>query len=114
MRIPVRLAVGFRDRGQLSGSLMTDLSRGGVFVETDRPAEIGTRVELRLSIAASGEELAIPAEVVSQNTGPDLSSPRPGMGLRFLAMSDAARREIDALYERTLAEAAEAIEKERG
>ena len=52
------------------------------------------------------------AEVVTQNTGADLAAPRAGMGLRFLEMDPQTRTRIDALYERKLAEAAEAVEKE--
>ncbi len=106
VRVPVRLRVSFRNQGELSGSLITNLSRGGVFVATDRPAEIGTRLELRLHIEESGEEIDVPAAVVSQNVGPNLESECSGMGLRFLEMKPEVAQQIEALYERKLREAA--------
>jgi len=106
LRVPVKLLVSFADLGELEKSLMTNLSRGGVFIATDRPAEIGTRLELRLHIEDSGEEIDVPGEVVSRNVGPDFESGRSGMGLRFLEMEPETARKVEALYERKLGEAA--------
>jgi Tfp pilus assembly protein PilZ len=102
---------------------MTNLSRGGVFIATDRPAEIGTRLELRIHIEDTGEEIArlelrihiedtgeeidVPGQVVSQNVGPNFESGQCGMGLRFLEMKPEVGRKVEALYERKLKEAAE-------
>ena len=85
---------------------MMNLSRGGFFVATDRPAEIGTRLELRLHIEDSSEEIDVPAEVVSRNVGPNLASGQSGMGLRFLEMKPEVAGKVQALYERKLEEAA--------
>jgi uncharacterized protein (TIGR02266 family) len=106
VRVPVRLRVSFTDLGELRESLMTNLSRGGVFIATDRPAEIGTRLELRLHIENTGEEIDVPGEVVAQNLGPQFESGRSGMGLRFLEMKPEVSRKVEALYERKLEEAA--------
>jgi uncharacterized protein (TIGR02266 family) len=106
LRVPAKLRVSFTDLGELKASLMINLSRGGVFVATDRPAEIGTRLELRLHIEESGEEIDVPAAVVFRNVGPNLGSGQSGMGLRFLEMKPEVARKIQALYERKLEEAA--------
>ena len=107
VRVPVRLRVSFTNLGELGASLMTNLSRGGVFIATDQPAEIGTRLELRLHIEDTGEEINVPGEVVSQNMGPNFESGQSGMGLRFLEMKPEVARKVEALYERKLKEAAE-------
>jgi uncharacterized protein (TIGR02266 family) len=107
VRVPVRLRISFTDLGELRGSLMTNLSRGGVFIATDRPAEIGTRLELRIHIEDTGEEIDVPGQVVSQNVGPNFESGQCGMGLRFLEMKPEVGRKVEALYERKLKEAAE-------
>ena len=54
VRIPTRLAVAFRSSGELRSSLMTNLSRGGVFIATEQPVEIGTHLELQLRIEETG------------------------------------------------------------
>lgn len=79
---------------------MTNLSRGGLFVVTDHRVEIGTRLALRVRIDETGEELAIPAEVASHNTGARLKPSTPGMGMRFLELPSDVRKKIDDLYER--------------
>lgn len=107
VRVPVSLKVGFHDLGELRRSLMTNLSRGGLFVADDQPPEIGTRLDLRIQIEDSGREIAVHAEVVSVNVGPQLLPGTRGMGLRFLELDAATEQEISALYERHLAAAAE-------
>lgn len=106
VRIPTRLTVTFRDERELRSSLMTNLSRGGVFIATERPAEIGTTLELRIDLAASGDHIDVPAEVVSLNVGPGLGPSRRGMGLRFRPAGEEMQRKLDELYERQLKEAA--------
>lgn len=106
VRIPTRLTATFRDEAELRSSLMSNLSRGGVFVATDRPLEIGASLELRIDLADSGESLEVPVEVVSCNVGPNFDRSQRGMGLRFRPTSDEMQRKLDALYERQLKEAA--------
>ena len=106
VRVPTKLAVSFVDKRQLRSSLMTNLSRGGVFIATERPAEMGTVLELRIDVSESGERLDVLAEVVSLNLGPDFSKLQRGMGLRFRSTSDETQKKLDQLYERQLEEAA--------
>ncbi len=107
VRVPMRLAVQFGNLGELQQSLMTNLSRGGVFITTDHLMEMGTRLELRLAIGKRGKELVIPAEVVSHNVGPRFEKGQRGMGLRFLDLEPEVRAEIDELYEKALKDQAQ-------
>jgi uncharacterized protein (TIGR02266 family) len=109
VRIPTRLAVTFRDLGELQRCLMTNLSRGGVFVATERPAEIGTRLELQIHVEETDAWIEAPAEVVTCDVGPGFASDERGMGLRFLELKPETQRAIEELYERKLEEAAEGL-----
>jgi uncharacterized protein (TIGR02266 family) len=100
VRVPTRLEVRFRSDSELGASLMTNLSRGGLFLVTEHPAEIGTRLQLLIQLEGGGEEIEVSAEVVSQGVGPDLRADQRGMGLAFLDMPEESRRHIDELYER--------------
>ena len=107
VRVPTRLQVGFSGSRALRACLMTNISRGGIFVSTDTPAEIGTRLELVIEIEDSGEHILVPAEVISVNARLDTASPQQGMGLRFLEMKSDVKQKVDELYERKLKEAAQ-------
>jgi uncharacterized protein (TIGR02266 family) len=101
LRLSTKLRVSFASLGELGQALITNLSRGGVFVATDHVLEIGTRVTLRLHVDQPGKDVEAQAEVVSQNLGPR-GDPKRGIGLRFVDAEAAVRRELDALYERAL------------
>jgi uncharacterized protein (TIGR02266 family) len=104
LRVPVRLRVSFASLCELGGALITNLSRGGLFVATDHVLEIGERVVLRLQVEEGGKGLEVGTEVVSRNLGPR-GDPRRGLGLRFVETEGPVREELDALYERALAAA---------
>ena len=105
VRVPTRLKVSFHSVGELRGSLMTNLSRGGLFIATDRPADLGSRLELRIHIEDTGEDIVLPAVVVSHDVGPDLRPEPRGMGMRFLELSPEMQRRVDVLYDRELEKA---------
>jgi uncharacterized protein (TIGR02266 family) len=100
VRIPTRLAVSFPTEGELARSLMTNLSRRGVFVRTEHLLEIGTRFHLRIHVDDPPQDIAIHVEVVSLNLGPSYDSRESGMGLRLLDADDEVEKQLDELYER--------------
>jgi Tfp pilus assembly protein PilZ len=106
VRVPTRLAVSFSSLGQLVGSLMTNLSRRGLFVATEHLLDIGTRLELRIQIGDTGEVIELPAEVVSHNLGPGFENDSPGMGMSFRDASPGVEKQMAKLYERALQKAA--------
>lgn len=99
VRIPARLSVSFTSEGALARSLMTNLSRRGVFVETRHLLPIGTILDLRVHVERPSRELVVPAQVVSHDLGPRLHMAH-GMGLRFLDLEPEAEKQLDELYER--------------
>ena len=100
VRVPTRLAVSFSTEGELARSLMTNLSRRGVFVQSGHLLEIGTRFELRIHVDNPPQEIAVPVEVVSHNLGPSYDTQKSGMGLRILNADDEVENQFDELYER--------------
>jgi uncharacterized protein (TIGR02266 family) len=98
-RIPVTVRVSFDAIGHVRSSLMTNLSRGGMFVPIEHPPEIGTELELRIDVARPRTEIRVAGVVVSRNVGPGFRSEQKGMGIHFTKLSDEARKLIDDLYE---------------
>jgi uncharacterized protein (TIGR02266 family) len=101
VRVPARIKVWFASDGALAQSLMTNLSRRGVFVETEHPLEIGSELELRIHVESSQRELVVPAVVVSHGIGPKLGVKR-GMGLRLGELDPATDAQFSELYERVV------------
>lgn len=99
-RVAVALKVNFDALGSIQSSLITNLSRGGLFVPIERPPEIGMELELRIKVEEPVREIRATGVVVSRNVGPDFRLEQKGMGIRFTKLSDEARKLIDDLYER--------------
>ena len=105
LRVPVRLRVEFTDRGSLRQYLMTNISRGGVFIATENPLPIGTSLELRIRVGDPDQLIAVRGEVASVNTGADMKSEEHGMGVRFVSLSDEDEAVVKELYGRAMEEA---------
>lgn len=99
LRVPTRMKVSFGSQEGLKQALMTNLSRGGLFLNTAFPQPAGTRFELRLELRGSGETLELPVQVVSTNVGPGFDTGAMGMGLRILSVSPEVRKRLDDLYD---------------
>lgn len=102
VRVPVRLRMQFQTAGELRRCLLTNLSRGGVFVSTAAPPPIGTMLRLRIEVAESGLQIEVDGEVVSTNVGNNFDTQQVGMGVRFVEPSPEAQRALDQLYEHAL------------
>lgn len=100
--VPIRLRVNFESAGTLQGCLMTNLSRGGVFINSAMPPPIGTRIQLRLRLRDDGTEVEIPGEVVATNVGPAFELRQLGMAIRFLDAGPEASALLERLYEGAL------------
>jgi uncharacterized protein (TIGR02266 family) len=100
VRVPTRLACTFNSLDSFQDALITNLSRGGVFIQTQTPLPVGTPIQLRLQIADTGSELEVAGVVVSNNVGPALGTAAKGMGVRFSEEVPEMLKQIDELYER--------------
>jgi len=98
LRVPTRLRVSFESYGELRQCLMTNISRGGVFVATDKPLPIGTPFALRIAVGAEGEPIELQGEVTTVNAGADMRTDQRGMGIRFTGLSEAQQELVSELY----------------
>jgi uncharacterized protein (TIGR02266 family) len=102
VRVPVNLRMGFESYGEIRESLMTNLSRGGLFIATSQPLPLSSVIKLRLRIEESQQEIEVEAEVVALNSGPGLKTEELGMGVKFVRMTPEQAKGVDQLYERSV------------
>ena len=72
---------------------VANLHELGVFVRTDRPLPIGTRV----AIGFAGSDMVLPGEVVWINPVRNDDNPNPGMGVMFLDLAPEERERLVSL-----------------
>ncbi len=99
VRVPTRVNVSFATDRALARCLMSNISRHGVFVQTDHPLELGERFTLHIHVDRPRRDISVPVEVVSVGIGPAFEASRQGMGLRFLDAGPDVAKEIEELYE---------------
>ena len=82
---------------------ITNISEMGIFVRTNEPLEVGTRVTLKFAPPGSHEPLVMTGQVQWVNPIRMLSSnPNPGMGIRFVDLTEESRERLVSVV-RTIA-----------
>jgi type IV pilus assembly protein PilZ len=97
-RAPVRVRVQFRSASSLLVAYSINLSRGGMFLETATPPEVGTALDLVLE-SAGGVPVPIRGRVTWRRAAADAGGPA-GVGIEFDDLSDALGATIDGLVAR--------------
>jgi hypothetical protein len=93
----VVVRVEFATQAKLAASVMMNMRPVGLFVHTPFVAERGARFTLRVLLAETGEEFTSPVVVVSNNVGPEFSTAKHGMGLRFTEATCPLREALERL-----------------
>lgn len=95
-RASARLRVKFPSMEILQHDYSEDISRGGIFIQTQKPREVGERFILTLVHPRSNQELELLGEVVrvihQEVQTPGLT---PGMGIKFIEMDVAKHKAIE-------------------
>lgn len=99
-RRPLRLQLNYRDAtgGNFLYEYSQNISKGGIFIETDSPLPTGSSLVVRFQDPASDSPLDVEGEVVWVNefeAGGD--NPNPGMGIQWTNVDDAAHDTIAAV-----------------
>ena len=100
-RVPVDIEVDCRDESNFLLASIKNLSIQGIFVETRTPAELGTRLTLRFNLPISGNLISADGVVVWSNPYRDgAENLNPGMGVRFVDLSEEALQKLTDLVRR--------------
>src|SRR5438128_12478403 len=89
-RAPVRLRIDYERMNAFFADYTRNISKGGTFIKTSRPLEVGSRCQFSLSLPALPVPLVLAGEVIWVLTTEDAqhSGAAPAMGIRT-AFADA-------------------------
>lgn len=94
-RIPYAVEVEFRTASSFLVAYSVNLSRGGLFVETETDVPVGNEVSLRLGVPGTGSVSV--TGVVAWRRGRDSGDGPPGLGVEFVDLGPDIGAVIDRL-----------------
>ena len=94
-RLEHPLLVAYRSAGAFCSDLGTNLSTGGMFVNTQNPLPEGTNVNLLVSLPDENAPCRVTGEVVRVQQGSERDP--PGMAIKFIDTSRETQARIDEL-----------------
>jgi uncharacterized protein (TIGR02266 family) len=94
-RVPYSVEVGFRTASSFLVAYSVNVSRGGLFLETEHEVPIGTQVSLELAVPSAGK-VSLSGTVAWRRGRESLDGP-PGIGVEFLDLGPDLGAVIDTL-----------------
>ena len=103
---PIELKVEYKRLNKFFADYTKNICKGGTFIKTSKPLDVGTRFVFKLFVPKLEEPLRIQGEVkwVVHTDDIDMSlpaheRPEPGMGIRFLYKGDDERGQLEGMVE---------------
>ncbi|MBW1897255.1 MAG: TIGR02266 family protein [Deltaproteobacteria bacterium] len=99
-RVPVSLPVTYRDEDSFFKVVTGDLSGGGLFIRSDRLLEVGEKFLVNLRLPERTNSVIIKCEVVwVKEKALDSVNGPPGMGVKFINMTEEDREALEKYLE---------------
>jgi type IV pilus assembly protein PilZ len=100
MRLHHEIPVAYRSVGSFLSDWATNISRGGLFINTRSPLPVGTDVRILVQLPGASFPFQLSGRVSRVTEFDNHANMVPGMGVEFTDVDDAKRRELDAFVER--------------
>jgi len=108
-RAAITLRVDYKRLNTFFADYTKNISKGGTFIKTTKPLDIGTEFVFVLSLPTNETQLKLRGKVIWVTTEADVGtkpdSETPGMGIRFLFADEREREALDDIVERLMANA---------
>ena len=92
-RAEVAIKISYTSLDRFFNDYALNISLGGIFIATDKPLPIGTRLKIFFSLPHVPQAITTTGEVVRVSDGSD--GELKGMGIRFADLSQQAKEIID-------------------
>ncbi len=107
-RLHHQIPVAYRSVGSFLSDWATNISHGGLFINTRTPLPVGTAVKILVQLPGASFPFQLGGRVTRVTEFDNKANMVPGMGVEFTDVDDAKRREIQAFVERLRVEFEEA------
>lgn len=107
-RMPIELKVEYKKLNTFFADYTKNICKGGTFIRTQKPLEVGTRFLFKLHVPRLDEPLTLTGEVkwvVRKGEPPPPGVPadhEPGMGIQFIYDDEQIKRSVHAVVERLM------------
>ncbi len=100
LRLHHEIPVAYRTVGSFLTDWATNISRGGLFINTRKPLPVGTDVKILVQLPGTAFPYQLEGRVTRVTEFDNHANMVPGMGVEFTSVDEAKRREIDAFVAR--------------
>lgn len=103
-RAPIELKVEYKRLNSFFADYTKNISRGGTFIRTEKPLDIGTDFTFKLVVPRLEEPLKLNGRVqwVVPPEEAEAAGHEPGMGIGFIYATEAERHRIEATVEKLM------------
>ena len=104
-RTPIELKVTYKKLNTFFHDYTRNISKGGTFIRTPKPLDIGTEFIFKLLVPELMDPLSLKGRVkwvVAEDEAGSADNPDPGMGIQFLYESDEDRLRVESTVERLM------------
>ncbi len=99
-RAPIELRVEYKRLNTFFADYTKNISRGGTFIGTDRPLDVGTEFMFALDLPTLAEPLRLRGRVMWVTSTDEASKANPaGMGIEFQYANADERRDMEKMVE---------------
>src|SRR5512142_2119092 len=95
-RLHHELPVAYRSVGSFLSDWATNISQGGLFINTRKPLPVGTDVTIVIQLPGAAFPFQLGGRVTRVTEYDNHANMVPGMGVEFTDVNDAQMREIGA------------------
>jgi type IV pilus assembly protein PilZ len=99
-RLHHAIPVAYKSVGSFLSDWATNISHGGLFINTRKPLAVGTAVRILIQLPGTSFPCELAGRVTRVAEFDNHANMVPGMGIEFTGIDDARRREIDSFVER--------------
>ena len=107
-RAAITLRVDYKRLNTFFADYTKNISKGGTFIRTTKPLDVGTEFMFVLSLPATDAQVKLRGKVMwvtAESEADEKQDKPPGMGIRFLFKDDSERDAVDDYVEKLMSEA---------